>query len=312
MVSCFNCGKKALVELPYAGASFCRGCFFRHFERLVRRANREFGLVRRGDCIAVAVSGGKDSAALLWSAKYLAEMAGGVEVKPVLVDEGIKGYRGKALAKARESCEKLGFELAVASFKKSFGKTLDEIIAGRKDEAQGACSYCGVLRRAALDDAARDLGADKVALGHNADDIAQTFLMNLLRGETSRNSRLRLAEEDGVAEGFIRRIRPLIFVPERECALFSTLEGLPFHLAECPYAGEAFRGTVKDFLNEAEAKHPGVKLNLLNSFLALRKAVGEKRKEKTRPCAKCGRPSSGGSLCKACELLHGRSQERLK
>ncbi|NYZ74723.1 TIGR00269 family protein [Candidatus Micrarchaeota archaeon] len=307
MVSCFNCGKKAVVELPYASASFCKNCFLEHFKRRIRKANKEFGLVRRGDSIAVAVSGGKDSAALLWSIKYLAQMAGNVEVKPVLVDEGIKGYRDKAVLAARQACKKLGFELTVASFKKSFGKTLDEIIAARDRKSgrkEGACSYCGVLRRAALDQAVKELGANKVALGHNADDLAQTFLMNLLRGEVVRNSRLRLTEDDGVAEGFVRRIRPLIFVPERECALFSTLQGLSFHLGACPYSGEAFRGTVKDFLNDAEAKHPGIKLNLLNSFLALRKAVGEttyKRKEK--PCEECGRPSSGGRVCKACELL---------
>ena len=307
MVSCFNCGKKAVVELPYAGASFCKNCFLQHFARRIRKANKEFGLVRRGDVIAVAVSGGKDSSALLWSIRYLAQMAGNVEVKPVLVDEGIKGYRDKAVLAARDACKKLGFELTVASFKKSFGRTLDELIVARNRKSgrkEGACSYCGVLRRAALDNAAKDLGANKVALGHNADDLAQTFLMNLLRGEVVRNSRLRFTEDEGVAEGFVRRIRPLVFIPERECALFSTLQGLPFHLGACPYAGEAFRATVKDFLNDAEAEHPGVKLNLLNSFLALRKAVGEQEsKIKARPCMKCGRPSSGGSLCRACELL---------
>jgi len=305
MVSCFNCGKKAVVELPYAGASFCKKCFLQHFERGIRKANKEFGLVRRGDVVAVAVSGGKDSAALLWSVKYLAEMAGNVGVKPVLVDEGIKGYRDNAVHSAREACKKLGLELTVASFKKSFGKTLDEIIAardrkgGRKD---GACSYCGVLRRAALDKAAKELGANKVALGHNADDLAQTFLMNLLRGEVVRNSRLRLTEDEGVAEGFVRRIRPLVFIPERECALFSTLRGLPFHLGACPYAGEAFRATVKDFLNDAEAKHPGIKINLLNSFFELRNSAKEKA-EKTAPCERCGLPSSRNKVCRACELL---------
>jgi len=306
VVSCFNCGEKAVVEVPYAGASFCKKCFVEHFTRKIRKANKEFGLVRRGDVIAVAVSGGKDSAALLWTAKYLAEMAGDVQVRPVLVDEGIKGYRDKALARARAACEKLGFELTVVSFKKVFGKTLDEIIAARnaKSASEGACSYCGVLRRVALDQAAEQLHANKIALGHNADDLAQTFLMNLLRGETSRNARLRLSEEDGVAQGFTRRIRPLALIPERECAIFSFIQKIPFHLGSCPYSGEAFRGMVKDFLNEAEAKHPGVKLNLLNSFLALRKTLNtSKPARKEVPCRKCGRPSSGNELCKACQLL---------
>ncbi|OIO24260.1 TIGR00269 family protein [Candidatus Micrarchaeota archaeon CG1_02_51_15] len=301
MVKCFNCAGKAVVELSYAGAAFCQPCFFRHFERLVRKANREFRLVRRGDRIAVAVSGGKDSAALLWSVKYLAELAGDVRVFPVLVDEGIAGYRLHAIVKARQLCKKLGFGLKVVSFKQLFGRQLDAIIRKRdsgKSKGEGACAYCGVLRRKALEKTAKQLRCNKLALGHNADDLAQTFLMNLLKGEAGRNARLRLNDEGD--SPFVRRIRPLTFVPERECALFALMNGLPFHLGECPYSTEAFRGTVKDFLNEAECRHPGTKLKLLNSFLELRNAVVPKDASAVK-CRECGAPSFN-ETCRACQL----------
>jgi len=105
MPACVHCGKPAVVALDYANIDLCGLCFTCLFERRVWKANREFKLFKRGDRVVVGVSGGKDSSAMLF---VLSKMAGqiGFEILPVLVDEGIEGYRDKTLEKAREFAKK--------------------------------------------------------------------------------------------------------------------------------------------------------------------------------------------------------------
>ncbi len=320
MPSCGKCGGEAVVQLPYTKTDLCRNCFCDLFEQRVRRANRDFQLIRRGEVVAVAVSGGKDSQAMLFVLHKLAKEIGNVSLKPVLIDEGIEGYRNVAAENAKKLCEQLGFELTVASYKNDFGASMDEVMHKRDElgsactpgfEPRPSCSYCGVFRKHSLNKAALGLGANKLAVGHNADDLAQTFLMNLMRSEPARLA--QTGAQSGVVErdGFVMRVKPLIYNLEIECAVYCRLNGIAFHLGGCPYANESFRGAVKDFLNSAEGEFPGVKFNLLHSFLKLReKLVDDAATEEASArkqmsyCSECGAPYAGsGATCKACEFL---------
>ncbi|NYZ78322.1 TIGR00269 family protein [Candidatus Micrarchaeota archaeon] len=304
---CNKCGKReAIIEIRYASSDFCRNCFMEFFEKRVKKANYDFKLARRGDVIAVGVSGGKDSTAMLYILDKLAREIGEITLVPILVNEGIKGYRDKTAKKAREACERLGFELREYSFEKEYGLTMDGTAAFKKREYP-TCSYCGVWRKALLNKAALEAGANKLAIGHNADDTAQTFLMNLMRRDLPRLT--RSGPLSGVVERdcFARRIKPLIYVLERETAHYAELLELPYYRGSCPYSVEAMRGVVKDFLNAAEFKHPGTKLALLSSFLALKKELGEKTgeldsDESLKKCGECGAPSASAS-CRACAFL---------
>ena len=102
------CGKTAQVRLDYNATGLCAECFCKLFEDRVRKANKDFKLLRRGDVIAVGVSGGKDSAAMLCVLDKLAREIGGITLKPILIDEGIEGYRDESEKKARQLCETLG------------------------------------------------------------------------------------------------------------------------------------------------------------------------------------------------------------
>lgn len=315
MPKCSKCQKEAVARLEYCGLDLCEQCFSELFEKRVWKANRDYSMLRRGDKIAVAVSGGKDSAAMLHVLNKMAKkIGGGIKLLPIIVDEGIAGYRPAAMAKARELCESEGMELSVTSFREQFGGALDEMMKKRGakkacGESFGACSLCGVFRKKSLNAEAIALGADSLAVGHNADDIAQTFLMNLMRKDSSRLVRFapKSAGNDG---GLVRRIKPLLYNLERECALYCLINQLPFHLQDCPYASESFRGTVKDFLNSAEEKHAGIKFNLLQSFLMLQKSreafaiaaasASPATAAASGKCPVCGCASSGGK-CKACE-----------
>jgi len=314
IVTCNCCQKReAVISLDYSGLDLCSPCFCELFERRVRKANREFAMLRRGDRIVVGVSGGKDSAAMLHVLDKLARKIGNITLIPVLIDEGIKGYREKAKKKAEALCKVHGYKLTVYSFSDLSNHSLDQIIKLREKSqdpqfsTMGACAICGTLRKYLLNKAALKLKANKVAIGHNADDIGQTFLMNVLRADPDGVSRLGPVSENGEDGLTVPRIKPLIYVPERECAYYCELKGLSYHLGECPYATEAFRGLVKDFLNDSEVKYPGIKFNVLKSYLNLRTQLEENgknsgKKPASGKCEKCGGKCSK-KVCRACQVL---------
>jgi uncharacterized protein (TIGR00269 family) len=271
-------------------------------------------MLKRGDTIAVAISGGKDSAAMLHVLSKMARKIGGITLVPVLVDEGIEGYRSEAKKKAAELCGMHGLALSEFSYRDFAGFSLDEMMKIRDASAdpalrgQRACSICGVFRRYLINKAAASVGADKVAVGHNADDLAQTFLMNVLRADVPSLAKSGLGTEQSADAGTIPRIKPLAYIPERECAYYCEFQELPYHLGECPHSSEAFRGLVKDFLNEAEQSHPGIKFNVLKTAMQTSPMLSAVvQRGEMKKCARCGELTSG-AVCRACglkELLAG-------
>jgi len=298
-VKCSKCGSDAIVFLHYVRRHLCSRHFREMFEKRFRSTVREFGMIKKGDRIAVGLSGGKDSTVLL---RCLHELADDLpmELVAVTVDEGISGYRDATLKIAKKEAKKLGVEHRIVSFKRDVGKSLDSILG--KDGSL-ACSYCGVLRRGLLNRAARDLGAGKLAMGHNLDDCAQTVLMNILRNEPGRTSRFLNPAIKHPA--FVPRIRPLLRTPEKEVALYAMARGIKIEHKECPYARFAFRQNVRRQLNEMEELHPGTKFKVLGSFLAMERTMKGAKTQGTElaACSSCGEPASG-ARCRFCEMVN--------
>ncbi len=263
-------------------------------------------MFREDDRIGVAISGGKDSAVLLHVLWQIEKKYPQAELVPFTIDEGIKGYRDEALLAARRLVRRLNLDLHVASFKKLFGLTLDMIIRTRRQNGLGACSYCGVLRRKALNDVASDLGLDVIATGHNLNDEAQTIIMNVVRGDARRIARTHRLRSHSVA-GFVPRVKPLTEVTERDIVAYAYFAQLPYHDIPCPYAGEALRNDIRSFLNRMEYRRPGTLLAVLRSGEIISEAL-----EHTLPrsrisiCEQCGFPTTG-RVCKTCEII-GRLQ----
>lgn len=301
MARCTFCGRRAAYNRRYAGVLLCDRCMIKSVERRFRRAVGRHRLVSPGERVAVAVSGGKDSVACM---HLLAEYCRGKNCKlvAVTVDEGIKGYREESLPIAQENAEGLGVEHSVVSFKQAFGATLDRIarLARRKRTGLNPCTYCGVMRRSLLNQAARELGADKLTTAHNLDDEVQAIMLNYVRADFSRLH--RLGPSYPPREGFVPRVKPLREVPEKEVALYALLKGLKVHLGTCPYAG-GIHSEIREFLNRLEANHSNSKFMVLRMFERLKPQIA-RATPKFEPlrCQLCGEPTSA-NVCKTCELL---------
>jgi len=295
---CARCDGKPFFTRRYSGEVLCEKCFRESIVEKTRRSITRHGMIPRGERVGVAVSGGKDSLTLL---QILHDLRGwhGAELIAISVDEGVAGYRDEAIAHARSVASKLGVEHRVVSYEGLFGFTLDKALDWKGARETSSCSFCGVFRRRAIDEAATEAQVSVVATAHNLDDYVQTFVMNLLHGDVGRLGWLDPDYEGG--EFPIRRVKPFMEIYEEEIALFAYRSEIPFQSVSCPYMHEGLRSEVRDYLNEMEARHPGMKNVLFNSALDVVSHYGGNSDKRSVPCTKCGKPSSTG-LCRVCSM----------
>lgn len=297
MADCISCGGAPFYTRRYSGEVLCRRCFGDSIVEKTRRTISEYSMVRHGEKVGVAVSGGKDSLSLLHVMNELRHHHAW-ELVALSVDEGVQGYRDEALAHAKAAADKLGVEHVVLSYKDLYGFSLDQAL-GWDGRDFSSCSFCGVFRRRAIDEAAAKAGVAVVATAHNLDDYVQTFLMNLLHGDVARIGWLDPSYKD---DSFpVRRVKPFMEIYEEEVALFAYATDIPFQTVSCPYMHEGLRSEVRDYLNEMEVKHPGMKNVLFRSGLDVISNYKSPEAKNSVPCAKCGKPSSTG-LCSVCRL----------
>lgn len=295
---CKNCNIKPVITLTNNNVRLCKNCFIRYFERKVLRTIAKYKLIDKKDDIAVAVSSGKDSFTAMYILNMIAEKKKSIRVRAIAIDEGIEVYRNLNLLK--KYCKERKIELYIHSFKDEFNCTLDEML---KKTKLNACSICGVLRRFLLNSKARELGASKLATGHNLDDEAQSILMNQFKGNLERSS--RLGPITGVVKDkrFIPRIKPLYFMTEKEVTIYAFLREFPIKFNECPNSYNSLRSDVRDHLNKLEQKHPGSKHAVINSFLEVLPVLKEIYKDsKIKACKICDEPCSS-EICNVCSLL---------
>jgi len=254
------------------------------------------------DRIAVAVSGGKDSLSLLHILSKIEKNFPKASLCAITVDEGIKGYRDEAIRIAAENCEMLKIDQIIVSFKEIYGYTLDEIVEKTKNKDLTPCAYCGVLRRRALNIAARKASADKIATAHTLDDEIQTFLLNLFHGDPFRIARSG-PKFNSENPQLTPRVKPFCEVLERESVLYAYVKGIKFQEMPCPYAGEALRNDIRIYLNRLEEKHPGMKYTLYRSIEKIRESLAKRIEEiQLQSCRICGEPTTS-EICQACKIL---------
>jgi uncharacterized protein (TIGR00269 family) len=293
---CSVCGEPAVFFERHTNRHLCSAHFIEGVEHRVAETITGRRMIVKGDSVAVALSGGKDSTALLMILSRVLPSIADVPLVAITVDEGISGYREETIRSADRLVRKLEIEHRHIPFTEMFGDRLDAILKGRETRS---CSICGILRKKALADGARAAGATKLATGHNLDDEAQSVLMNVLRGDLPRLARDSSMDTSG---RFIPRIKPLMFIAEKEVATYLVLHDAWQDLPECPYAQHALRREARSMLSTLEYHHPGTMLRLLESRQKIGQAcAGRVATGPLRPCRQCGDPCSG-ELCQFCQL----------
>ena len=296
-MKCDHCGAEAVTFIRYNGMHLCAEDFSRFVEKRVKREIRKQIKVYPGEQIAVAVSGGKDSMVLL---KLISDVFGErnrIGVHAITIDEGIEGYRPPSVDIVRRFCEKNDIQFHLRSFKE-LGVTMDSIAPLSRDSSP--CTYCGVFRRRLMNDEARLIGAKYLATGHNLDDMAQSIMMNFVRGDVERLA--RLGPHERVQPGLIPRFLPLRLIPEKETLLYAIVNGIEFWDGECPDWTEALRNQYRSIVAELEDRSPGSRHSIVSSYDTLRPMLYKEYTSSNLHLCKCGEPTVG-KRCKSCDLL---------
>lgn len=222
----------------------------------IGRAIANFNLVEEGDRIAVAVSGGKDSYTLLHIMDALRRKAPvKYELVAVNIDSGYPGYRSDIIEE----------HLAQHQFQRHMEKTIHyDIIKEKRRPGSSYCSICARLKRGTLYSVAKELGCNKLALGHHMDDFIETLLMNQFFVGSLKAMSPRMLADNG--ETVV--IRPLVYVAESDIIQFSRANRFPVVCCCCPVCGTADqqRRRMKELLSSLEREYPFVKRSLLRAL----------------------------------------------
>lgn len=309
-MKCLTCNeRKPSIKRPKTGKPICVECFIDCFEKEIDYTIRTNELFQRGERVCIAASGGKDSTVLAYVMTELNKRYDyGLDLFLLSVDEGITGYRDDSLETVKKNKEDYGVPLEIVSYKDLYGWTMDDIV--RLIGLTNNCTFCGVFRRQALDRGAELLKADKIVTGHNADDIAETVLMNFLRGDYHR-----LAKSVDIVTGkggYMPRIKVFKYTYEKEIVLYAHYKKLIYFSTECIYSPNAYRGYVRELIKDLEAQRPSSIIDIIHSAEKFQIDSNSTAKEQIRgKCSICNYMSSN-KICKACSLLDKLSKMKAK
>ena len=296
-MKCDRCENQIAYTRKYSGEKLCSLCFSNSILRKTAKTISKYNMIQNDELVAVAVSGGKDSLTLL---KIMNEMASNhnFRIKAITIDEGIPGYRNEALEIVENFCQNLNVELTTYSYKELFELTLDEALDLRENEKTSSCSICGTLRRRAMEYAAKDIGADVIATGHNLDDTLQTFVINMVSGDTNKVGWM----DPDTSGNSLRKIKPFCEIYESEIVFYAFTNNIPFQSEPCPHMNEGIRTEIREFLNSLENQHSGIKNNFYQSIIKVSQIVKDSNQKQKMICEKCGSECTG-TICSVCNMV---------
>lgn len=221
----------------------------------IRSACQQYNMIEEGDKIAIGVSAGKDSLALLAAmAKLRSFYPVNFEIIAITVDMRFENKNGD-FSEIKALCDKLNVEYFIKEI------DLAELIFNVRKE-KNPCSLCSKMRRGILISTAKELGCNKIALGHHLDDLSETFMMNLLKG--ARFDCFMPVTE--FPDNNIAVIRPMIFARESDCARVARNENLPVKKSLCPADKNTDREEMKEFIKSLEKDYGNVRFKILEAM----------------------------------------------
>lgn len=221
---------------------------------LTRQAVDDYGLIDEGDKIAIGISGGKDSLALLYAMEHLRRFyPKNFQIHAITVDLGFEGFD---LSSVKSLCRQLSVPYTVIPT--DIGK-----IVFQGHCKSNPCSLCSRLRKGAFNQAALSCGCCKVAYGHHKNDMVETMLLSLIyEGRFYSFSPKTCLDQTGLI-----LIRPLMYVDEADLIGFSNKYQLPACKNPCPADGFTKREYVKNLTKSLERDNPGVRQRMFHAIL---------------------------------------------
>lgn len=219
----------------------------------LRKAIEHYQMIEEGDKIAVGLSGGKDSITLLMGLKTLQRFyPKHFKIVAISVNPNFEFFNTEFLKK---TCDNIGVEYIEAS------SNIKEIVFDIRKE-KNPCSLCANLRRGILNSTAVEHGCNKLALGHNEDDVLETFFLNLLyAGNLST-----FAPVSYMDRSEITLIRPLIYAPEKDIKSFVKRNNIEVMPKNCPMDGVSKREDMRQLLFDFAIKIPNVRANIMGAI----------------------------------------------
>jgi len=228
---------------------------YKSINRTVGKALHRYKMIVDGDHILVGLSGGMDSLTLMWILnERRCRVPVDYELHPVYIDPGFKGGFSQELA---DHCRKAGFSSLAVEV------TDDGVVAHSAENRENPCFLCALRRRKRLFEIADSTGCTKIALGHNRDDIVETFFLNMCyAGEIST-----MMPSQDFFKGRFTVIRPLAYTEAHLIRRFAKQMGFPRFLNPCPSAGQSKRQQIRDWLEQQYRTNKKIRGNI---FRALR------------------------------------------
>ena len=219
----------------------------------IRKAVDDYNMIEDGDKIAVGLSGGKDSITLLMGLKALQRFyEKKFDIIAISINPGFDYFNTNLLNK---TCEQIGIQYVEEN------THIKEIVFDTRKE-KNPCSLCANLRRGILNSVAIREGCNKIALGHNEDDVLETFFLNLLYGGSIGT----FAPKSYMDRSGITLIRPLIYAPEKSIKTFIKKNNIEVMQKCCPMDGNSKRENMKTLLHELQKDIPTVKTNIYGAI----------------------------------------------
>jgi len=295
--NCRICKKEAIVYINYANISLCSEHFIEFYERKIFKILKQLDL--RNKCILVALSGGKDSVALLF-ALYKLQAIFNYKLKVLHIDLGIGDYSKRSLEVSAKLTEKLNIPLIVFDLKKEFGWSIHDAV---KIIRKPACSICGLVKRWVMNKVAIENECDYVATGHNIDDVNTFVLKAMLTYRPEDIIRLpRPILKPNLEVKLAGRIRPQFYATERENLLYTLVNGLDTVSIECPLARDAKSKKYRQIWEEIDKVNPVGKINFVNTIIKIIDKLDTGEMSDIKLCKICGYPTYSRDICTFCSM----------
>lgn len=226
---------------------------YKALNRAVGKVIHRYNMISEGDRIAVGLSGGKDSLAMMWILdERQRRIPVNYELFAVYIDQGFKGGFSEQLEKY---CHNMGFNLSI-------DHTDYGVLAHSIENRENPCFLCSRLRRKRLFEIAEELGCNKLALGHNKDDIIETLFLNMCyAGEIST-----MVPSQPLFQERFKIIRPMAFVDENTIKRFTFEEEFPVFVNPCPSAKTSKRQEIKALLKQLYSSNKKIKGNIFRAM----------------------------------------------